>query len=126
MTRLGGPKMPARGTRFEHVDDAAARRLKDLADRVRVILIAAEIPASASVGPNPDGGAVIAVDTGADEADGVYIVAVGNSGVSISIEHHRLLSGRSRVRVAVGALPLIASVSLPACGNAGSEEAKMT
>src|SRR6202000_1198432 len=36
------------------------------------------------------------------------------------------LSGRSRVRVAVGAHPLTASVSPLACQNAGSEEAEMT
>jgi hypothetical protein len=31
------------------------------------------IPVSASAGPDPFGGAVITADTGADEADGVYI-----------------------------------------------------
>jgi hypothetical protein len=57
------------GLDFDHVDDKAARRLRDLADRARAVLTAAGIPA----GPDPDGGAVIDVDTGADEAGGVYI-----------------------------------------------------
>ena len=61
------------GFGFEHVDDAAAQRLRDLADRVLAILAAAGIPASASENPSQDGGAVITVDTGADEAGGVYV-----------------------------------------------------
>lgn len=61
------------GFGFEHVDDEAARRLRDLADRVRATLTTAGIPASASASPDPDGGAFIDVDTGADEAGGVYI-----------------------------------------------------
>ena len=61
------------GFGFEHVDDEAAHRLRDLADRVLAILTAAGIPAYASENPGPDGGAVVTVDTGADEAGGVYI-----------------------------------------------------
>ncbi len=61
------------GFGFEHVDDEAALRLRDLADRVLAILTAAGIPASASGNPHQDGGAVISVDTGADEAGGVYV-----------------------------------------------------
>lgn len=59
------------GFGFEHVDDEAAQRLRDLADRVLAILTAAGIPASEN--PGQDGGAVITVDTGADEAGGVYV-----------------------------------------------------
>jgi hypothetical protein len=58
---------------FQHVDDEAGQRLKDLADRVLAILTAAGIPASARENPGQDGGAVITVDTGADEAGGVYV-----------------------------------------------------
>jgi hypothetical protein len=61
------------GFGFEHVDDEASRRLRNLADRVRAVLAAAGIPVSASDSPDPDGGAVIEVDTGADEAGGVYV-----------------------------------------------------
>lgn len=61
------------GFGFEHVDDEAAQRLRDLADRVLAILTAAGIPAFASENPSRDGGAVITVDTGADEAGGVYV-----------------------------------------------------
>lgn len=61
------------GFGFEHVDDEAAQRLRDLADRVLAIPTAAGIPVSASENPGPDGGAVVTVDTGADEADGVYV-----------------------------------------------------
>jgi hypothetical protein len=61
------------GFGFEHVDDEAAQRLRDLADRVLTILTAAGIPASASENPGQDGGAVITVDTGTDEAGGVYV-----------------------------------------------------
>jgi hypothetical protein len=47
------------GFGFEHVDDEAARRLRNLADRVRAVLAAAGISVSASDSPDPDGGAVI-------------------------------------------------------------------
>jgi hypothetical protein len=58
---------------FEHVDDEAAQRLRGLADRAVAVLTAAGIPASASGNAGRDGGAVITVDTGADEAGGVYV-----------------------------------------------------
>lgn len=61
------------GSGFEHVDEEAARRLTDLADRVRATLTGAGIHVSASASPDPGGGAVIDVDTGAVEAGGVYI-----------------------------------------------------
>jgi hypothetical protein len=61
------------GSGFKHVDDEAAERLRDLADRIVAVLIAAGIPAFAAECPVPDGGAVITVDTGADEAGGVYV-----------------------------------------------------
>jgi hypothetical protein len=61
------------GLGFEHVDDEAAQRLRDVADRVLAILAAAGIPVSASENPGPDGGAVVTVDTGADEVGGVYV-----------------------------------------------------
>jgi hypothetical protein len=61
------------GFGFEHVDDEAAQRLTGLADRVLAILTAAGIPAFASENQSQDGGAVITVDTGADEAGGVYV-----------------------------------------------------
>jgi hypothetical protein len=61
------------GSGFEHVDDEAERGLRDLADCVRATLGAAGIPAYASASPDPEGGAAIDVDTGADEAGGVYV-----------------------------------------------------
>ena len=62
----------------EHVDDEAAQRLRDLADRVRATLVAAGVsasvrPASGITGPPLGGGAEITVDTIADTAGGVYI-----------------------------------------------------
>jgi hypothetical protein len=61
------------GFDVEHVDNEAAQRLRDLADRARATLVAAGIPAPDITGQPSDGGAVIAVDTGADAAGGVYI-----------------------------------------------------
>lgn len=58
---------------FEHIDSEASERLRDLADRARVTLIAAGIPAFDSEDSSPRGGAEIEVDTGDDEAGGVYI-----------------------------------------------------
>ena len=75
------------GFGFEHVDDEAARRLMDLADRVLAILTAAGIPASASENPRQDGGAVITVDAGADAAGGVHV-----AWQFPRVEHDELLS----------------------------------
>jgi hypothetical protein len=66
------------GFEVEHVNEEAARRLGDLADRVRATLVAAGIPASLTsasgvTGPPQGGGAEIMVDTVADMAGGVYI-----------------------------------------------------
>jgi len=47
--------------------------LKHLADGVRLTLIAVGIPAPAPASLNTHGGAVIAVDSGGDEADSVYV-----------------------------------------------------
>lgn len=58
---------------FEHIDNQAQERLRDLADRARVTLIAAGIPAFDILSSSPRGGAKIEVDTGDDEAGGVYI-----------------------------------------------------
>jgi hypothetical protein len=58
---------------FQHVDSKTAERLRDLADRARVTLIAAGIPAFESGSRTPRGGAKIEVDTGDDKAGGVYI-----------------------------------------------------
>ncbi len=58
---------------FEHIGSEAAERLRDLADRARVTLIAAGITAFDSGSSSPRGGAEIEVDTGYDEAGGVYI-----------------------------------------------------
>jgi hypothetical protein len=58
---------------FEHLNQEAADRLRDLADRARVTLIAAGIQAFDITHQNPRGGAAIEVDTGADDAAGVYI-----------------------------------------------------
>jgi hypothetical protein len=58
---------------FEHIGEEAAERLRDLADRARVILVAAGIPAFDSSSPNPRGGAEIDIDTGNDDAAGVYV-----------------------------------------------------
>jgi hypothetical protein len=60
------------GFGFEHVDEETAQQLRELADRVRMTLTAAGIPVIGS-SPGADGGAVIDVDTGADEAGGIYI-----------------------------------------------------
>jgi hypothetical protein len=58
---------------FEHVGDGAVQRLRELADRVRTTLAAAGIPVSASASPLLDGSAVLDMDTGADEAGGIYV-----------------------------------------------------
>ena len=60
------------GFGFEHVDDEAARRLRDLADHVQATLANVGIPVSAAVDHDLFGGAVITVDTGADEAGGFW------------------------------------------------------
>lgn len=66
------------GFEVEHVDDEAAQRLRDLADRAQIALVAVGIPASVTpasgiIGPPLGGGAEIMVDTVADIAGGVYI-----------------------------------------------------
>jgi hypothetical protein len=58
---------------FEYTSSDAAERLTDLADHAHLILVAAGIPAFDSNSPNPSGGAEIEVDTGDDQAGGVYI-----------------------------------------------------
>src|SRR5205823_7200573 len=58
---------------FEHVNSQAVERLRDLADRVHIILVAAGIPTFDISTSNPHGGAEIEVDTGDDHAGGVYI-----------------------------------------------------
>lgn len=58
---------------FEHLSQEMAEKLRDLADRVQVTLTAAGIPAFDITHQNPRGGAAIEVDTGADNAAGVYI-----------------------------------------------------
>jgi len=58
---------------FKHVDSQAAERLRHLADRVRVTLVSAGIPAFGIMDRDPRGGAAVDVDTGDDEGGGVYI-----------------------------------------------------
>jgi hypothetical protein len=59
--------------KFGHLNQEAAEQLRDLADRVRVTLIAAGIPAFDIADQSLRGGAAIEVDTGVDDASGVYI-----------------------------------------------------
>jgi len=75
---------------FEHVDSEAAERLRDLADRAQGILIAAGIPAFDWQSSSPRGGAAIEVDTGADEAGGVYISWQVSQELADQINRHLL------------------------------------
>jgi hypothetical protein len=85
--------------KFEHVSTQAAERMRDLADRARVVLVSAGIPAFDISSPDPRGGAEIDVDTGDDEAGGVYITWRVSRGLTEEISNYVLGHEHSHPRV---------------------------
>jgi hypothetical protein len=96
-------------TEFEHIDGEASQRLADLADRARVTLISAGIPAFDSSTSSPRGGAAIEVDIGDDETSGVYVswtfsreLSDEISGYLLSNQHsHPVIQRSGSIRLAM-------------------------
>jgi len=85
--------------KFDQVSDQAAEQLKNLADRVHLILVSAGIPAFDTSNPSPDGGAEIDVDSGDDEAGGVYISWKFSRDLTAEISQHVLNKEYSHPRI---------------------------
>jgi hypothetical protein len=75
---------------FDHINDDEAGRLMDLAALAKSVLQRAGIPASLADGGTDTPGALIEVDTGADDAGGVFIAWSLSSEMTAEVSDHLL------------------------------------